>query len=170
LVAGIILSASTQSFGSLIRDRICFDFHSLGREPSIVRPIRLWGNKKFRFALIGVVVGVVVVLICLLLPHRSDLTLRLKIVRTGVENGEAGVLFRIEGGEQYELYCERFRYLLGKNGEIREVTFSLQSPVREVWVTLLLNTIRTCVIKVGRFKRMFFFSPRRKRTWANSLE
>ena len=109
---------------------------SVDHDPSTVRPQRLRGNKKLRFGLIGL--AVVVVLVGLgwwLLPHKPDLTLRLKIVRTGIENREAGVLFHIEGGEQYQIYVQNFSYLLGKNAASRDATFTVQSPAREFWVT-----------------------------------
>lgn len=93
--------------------------------------MRWWGNKKLRIALIAAV-GVVLVLACF---HKPPDPLRLKIVRTGIEDGKAGVLFRVEGGQQYELRVKSFCYILGKNAKPSDgiITLNYWLPGREFW-------------------------------------
>jgi hypothetical protein len=64
-----------------------------------------------------------------------ELTLRLKLVRTGIEDGKTAVLFRIEGAEQYELHIKNFRYLIGRKPASRLPAFTLDLVAREFWAT-----------------------------------
>ena len=80
-----------------------------------VGPKRLWGKKK-RFALIGVAVAVLVGVGWLVWPDRTqDLGLRLKIVRYAVQDGTPGVLFRVEGAENYEILVTGYSFCPGGN-------------------------------------------------------
>lgn len=97
--------------------------------------LKLLRNPRLLIALILIMTGLVVVIAVLVWPQKPGLTLRLKILRTGIENGQPGVLFHIEGAEQYPLYVQSFSYLLGKNAASRDATFSIFSPAREFWVT-----------------------------------
>jgi hypothetical protein len=98
----------------------------------MVGPKRLWSKKK-RFALIGVAVVAMVGLAWLVGPGTSkDLTLRLKLVKTGIEDGTP-VLFRVEGAEPYEVHIKTLRYLLGQKHVSSLPSFTLDLGAREFW-------------------------------------
>jgi hypothetical protein len=96
-----------------------------------LKPVR---HRRLLIALIVIIVGVLVGLAWLVWPG-TDLTLRLKLVRTGIEDGKTGVLFRVEGAEQYELHIENFRYLLGRKPASSLPSLTLDLGTREFWAT-----------------------------------
>lgn len=93
-----------------------------------MRPLRLWGNKKLRIALIGVAVAVLVGLVWTVWPERhKNISLRLKFVGSGDLGRKAFGLFQVQGAEQYDIIVTSYRCVHGTNASPVNPTFAFKN-------------------------------------------
>lgn len=89
--------------------------------PALLSPVRWWGNKKLRFALIGVAVGMVVEVGLLVWPEYSPVDpsardVRLSIIKRIQQQGKEFVVFRLDVLDKRRVCIQEFT-ILGEKAE-----------------------------------------------------